>query len=234
MYDAFITVMPVSLWVIAVLEAVLTVLFFRQYGQKKRDKMPFLMGLVAFGLFYDALILALSTVLKEGGLLSALSQLRYVFHLLLIPLTFPICAMALKLKPNMMKIIWLVTLGVMLIGTVCGFFVHTEAREVGGVMRYAQSGDTNGFVSLVQDLSNYVPVFLIIGVGVIVIVKQKSPHLFLSGFLMLAFTLLGIFLGKSPDGDKAKSLMFFISMFGELFMALFFLLYARDKRRTEK
>lgn len=234
MYGVFTAIMPASLWVIAALESVLTVLFFRQYGAKKRDKMPLLMGFVAFGLFYDALILALGTVLREGGLLAALSQLRYVFHLLLIPLTFPICAMALKLKPNIMKIVWLVTLGVMLLGAVCGFFVHTEAREVGGVMRYAENGTTGGFVSLVQDLSNYVPVFLIIGVGIAVLLKQKSPHLFLSGFLMLAFTLLGIFLGRSPDGDKAKSLMFFISMFGELFMALFFLMYARDKRRTEK
>lgn len=234
MYGVFTAIMPASLWVITALESVLTVLFFRQYGAKKRDKMPFLMGFVAFGLFYDALILALGTLLKEGGLLAALSQLRYVFHLLLIPLTFPVCAMALKLKPNIMKIVWLVTLGVMLLGAVCGFFVHTEARAVGGVMRYAENGTTGGFVSLVQDLSNYVPVFLIIGVGIAVLLKQKSPHLFLSGFLMLAFTLLGIFLGRSPDGDKAKSLMFFISMFGELFMALFFLMYARDKRRTEK
>lgn len=234
MYNALTAIMPAALWVIAIVELGLTIVLFRMYSGKKRDKMPLLIGCVAFGLFYDALILALGTIMPEGGLLKSLSQLRYVFHCLLIPLTFPICAMSLKMKPKVMKIVWLITLIIMLCGAVAGFFVQTEAREVGGVMRYADNGMTAGIVNLVQDFLNYVPVFLLIGVGVAVLVKQKTPHLFLSGLFMFAFTMLGIFLGKSPDGDKTKSLMFFISMFGELFMTAFLLLYAGDKKRTVK
>ena len=58
--------------------------------------------------------------------------------------------------------------------------------------------------------------------GVIVWIRQKTPFFFLSGFLMFAFSALG------PASGNAD-LIFFISMFGELFMVLFLYLYARLK-----
>ena len=48
---------------------------------------------------------------------------------------------------------------------------------------------------------------------------------------MLLFTLLGIFLGKDPGGDRSKSLMFYISMFGEALMVYF--LFRFVKREEE-
>ena len=42
--------------------------------------------------------------------------------------------------------------------------------------------------------------------------------MFFAGFFMLLFTLLGIFLGKDPSGDRSMSLMFYISMYGEALM----------------
>ena len=50
--------------------------------------------------------------------------------------------------------------------------------------------------------------------GIIVWIKQKNPHLFLSAFLMFVFSALGPATGNSD-------LIFFISMFGELLMVLF-------------
>ena len=55
--------------------------------------------------------------------------------------------------------------------------------------------------------------------------------MFLSGFFMLLFTILGIFLGKDPGGDRSKSLMFYISMFGEALMVYF--LFRFVKREEE-
>ena len=59
--------------------------------------------------------------------------------------------------------------------------------------------------------------------GVIVWARQKTPTLFLSGFLMFAFSALGPATGNFD-------LIFYISMFGEICMALFFLLYAKRKK----
>lgn len=44
---------------------------------------------------------------------------------------------------------------------------------------------------------------------------------------MLAFTMLGIFLGKDPSGDKKLSLMFYISMYGEAAMVYFLYRYMK-------
>ena len=60
-----------------------------------------------------------------------------------------------------------------------------------------------------------------IGAGII-LMRKKNPNMFFAGFFMLLFTLLGIFLGKNPGGDRTQSLMFYISMFGEGLMVYFF------------
>ena len=52
--------------------------------------------------------------------------------------------------------------------------------------------------------------------------KQKTPHLFLAGFLMFAFSGLGA---------ACLELMFYISMYGEVLMTAFFYLYARKKAK---
>ena len=56
--------------------------------------------------------------------------------------------------------------------------------------------------------------------GVIVWIRKKTPHLFLSAFLMFVFSGLGPVTGNTD-------LIFFISMFGEMFMVLFLYLYAK-------
>ena len=58
--------------------------------------------------------------------------------------------------------------------------------------------------------------------GIIVWRKQKTPHLFLSAFLMFLFSGLGA---------AVMALMFYISMYGELLMALFLYFYAVHKEK---
>jgi hypothetical protein len=57
-------------------------------------------------------------------------------------------------------------------------------------------------------------------VGLVVWKKQKTPRLFLAGFLMYLFSALGVL---------CLELMFYISMYGEVLMATFFYLYAIKK-----
>ena len=59
-------------------------------------------------------------------------------------------------------------------------------------------------------------------VGIVVWAKQKTPRLFLAGFLMFAFSALGPATGNFD-------LIFYISMYGEVLMVLFFYLYAQKK-----
>ena len=60
--------------------------------------------------------------------------------------------------------------------------------------------------------------------GIIVWIRQKNPHLFLSGFFMFVFVALGPATGYTD-------LIFFISMFGELLMVLFLYLYCRKEKQ---
>ena len=57
---------PVMLWVITAAHLCMLLLAFRRYGRTK-EPLYLLSALVILGLFYDALILSLGTVLKVGA-----------------------------------------------------------------------------------------------------------------------------------------------------------------------
>ena len=99
---------PMMLWVIAALEGLFVILALRGW-KGSRKPLTLLTALVAFGLFYDALILALGGVMKEGALLLTLSRLRFVLHGALIPLLFAICAYALDFNKTWKTIVWVFT-----------------------------------------------------------------------------------------------------------------------------
>ena len=106
-------------------------------------------------------------------------------------------------------------------GLAAGILYKTEPRTVGAITRYAEAEGNPGWISGIVSFLDMFPVFLMIGVGIFLF-KKNNPNMFLAGFFMLQFTMLGIFLGKDPGGDRTKSLMFYISMFGEGLMVYFF------------
>ena len=220
------------LWILVIGEAVAIYRMFRQYSSDRTNRIPLLVGIMCIGLFYDALILALGVFLKEGAALKWLSQFRYIFHLTMIPLLFPVIALALGCREKLQRTIDAATAVVILIGLVAGIKVATEARTVGAVTRYAESELTPGWVDTIIQFLDIFPVFLMIGAGVYLIIKKKDWNMFFAGAFMLLFTMLGIFLGKDPGGDKTQSLMFYISMFGEALM-VFFLWRFSEKKRDE-
>lgn len=209
---------PILLWVIVAIHVVFMVLLFPKY--KKTGNMLYLLsGLITFGLFYDALILALGGVMQEGALLQTLSRVRFVSHGALIPLIFAICAYALKLKGNALKGVWIFTGILVVLGIAEGFAVELVSKDVAGIIRYASGDGTPGWADAVSSILSYGTVIPLMIVGIIVWVKQKTPKLFLSGFLMFLFSALGPATGNFD-------LIFYISMYGEVLMALFFYLYA--------
>ena len=221
MRDFLLASCPVMLWVIAALHLLFMFLAFRGW---KRTKEPLylLTALVVLGLFYDALILAFGTVLKEGAALAFLSRFRFVFHGALIPLLFPICAYALNFNKTWKTVVWVFTGVLIVLGVAEGFATELAAQQVAGIVRYTSGDGTPGWAQAVSSILSYGTVVPLIAAGVIVWIKQKTPFLFLSGFLMFLFSALGPATGNFD-------LIFYISMFGEVCMALFFLLYAGKK-----
>ena len=230
MRNFLISSMPAVLIIITVLEGFFVLKMFRQF-RALNNIIPLLVGILCIGLFYDALILSLGSVLKYGAVFKALSQLRYILHATMIPLLLPICCYTFG-SNRLVKPVWAVTIVIMIAGLAAGICTATEPRTVGSIARYAVSDTNPGWVDGIVQALDIVPVFLMIGLGLVVWKKKKNPNLFWAGFFMLLFTMLGIFLGKDPGGDATQSLMFFISMFGELLMVYF--LWRFSEKAAEK
>ena len=221
MRDALLASCPLLVWIITAVQALLMLLAFRGWKRKK-EALYLLTALVALGLFYDALILSLGTLMQGGPVLAALSRMRYVAHGALIPLLFPICAYALDFSKTWKTIVWVLTGLLIAAGIAEGFATELDLREAAGLVRYASGDGTPGWAEAVSGVLSYGAVVPLILAGVAVWIRQKTPLLFLSGFLMFAFSALGPATGNFD-------LIFFISMFGEVCMALCFLLYAGKK-----
>ena len=221
MFELLAPSCPAMLWVITIAELVFTALLFTRYA-KSKNLIFLLSALICVGLTYDALILALGSVMPEGGVLMALSRLRYVFHGGLIPLIFLICAYALDFKGFWKKAAWVFTAVLIVLGVADGCVRVIGPVEVAGICRYA-SVSAPAWAEIVKSLLTFGTVIPMMVAGVVVWVKQKTPHLFLSAFLMFLFSGLGA---------ACMELMFYISMYGELLMALFLYFYAVRKSKV--
>lgn len=221
--ELLLRICPTALWVIAALELLFVLLALRG-SDKGKKPLHLLTALVAFGLFYDALILALGGVMKEGAAFLLLSRLRFVFHGALIPLLFAICAYALGFNKLWKTVVWIFTGVLIVLGVAEGFATDLSVQHVAGILRCTSGEGTPGWAQAVSSILSYGTVVPLIVAGIIVWIKQKTPALFLAGFLMFAFSALGPATGNFD-------LIFFISMFGEVCMAFFFLIYAKRKEK---
>ena len=218
MRDFFIAICPTAIWFIVGAEALVAVMLFLQ-AKRHRQPVALWSGVLTIGLIMDAAIIGLGAVLPESTLI-AISPARFIAHGLLIPLIFPICAYALKVKKPVIIVIWIVTGLLMIGGAAQALATVLEKQEIAGVVRLASGTDTPKWADIISRVLSFGTVIPMMIAGMIVWIKQKNPHLFLSGFLMFAFSALGPATGNSD-------LIFFISMFGELLMVLFLYLYSR-------
>lgn len=209
---------PVALWIITLINLGFTILLFSKYA-KTKNILFLLSGLLTTGLFYDAAILAFGTFMTEGPVFAALSRMRYVLHGGLIPLIFALCAYALNAKDFWLKAVWGLTVLLCTLGVADGFIRVLGVQTVAGVTRYV-SVSAPAWAEIVNSLLTFGTVIPLMIVGLVVWKKQKTPRLFLAGFLMYLFSALGVL---------CLELMFYISMYGEVLMATFFYLYAIKK-----
>ena len=205
MRDFLISICPVAIWCIVACEAAVAVLLLVRYIKSKQP-VALLSFLLTLGLILDAALIGLGSVLP-AEVLKAVS-----------PLIIPICGYALRLKKPVMIGVWAATGLLMCAGVAQAVATVLELREIAGVVRYASSAATPAWADTVSRVLSFGTVIPMMVAGIIVWIRRKNPHLFLSGFLMFAFSALGPATGNSD-------LIFFISMFGELLMVLFLYFY---------
>ena len=225
MRDLLIENCSLVIWIIVAIEAILGVSLAAAY---KKDRRPIIicMILVDVGLLVDALLINLGGFF-DGGLPEPISRLRFILHGMLIPLLFPICGYALKLKRKVMSVIWALTAVVMVLGLAEGMSITLELIQIGDVVRHNSADSSPAWAETIRSFLSFGTVIPLIIVGIAVWIKQKTPTLFLSGFLIFAFAALGPATGNFD-------LLFVITMIGEVLMVLFFMLYIRSIAKWEK
>lgn len=212
---------PVLAGILAALELLFGVLLLALFGRRKKPVLLY-MALVSLALCYDAAVLALGALLPEN-VLRPLSQLRFVFHGLFIPLLLPICAEALRWSKKAKTAVWIVTAVLMACGAVSGVLTKLEPSSVAGITRFLSGEGTPALAERFTRVLSYGTVVPLIAAGIAVWIKRKNAALFLAGFLMFAFSALGPATGNFD-------LIFLIGMFGEVFMVLFFLIFGKTDR----
>ena len=222
MRDILIKICPFAIWGIVVGEIVVAALLFG-LSAKKRSKIARWSGILTLGLILDAAIIGLGSFLTPEAL-QTVSPVRFIAHGLLIPLLFPIMGYSLNFKKFLMFVVWSFTLVLMVLGVLQAVKTPLVTETIANVTRMKADEGAPKWAETVSRILSFGTVIPMMIVGVIVWIKEKTPHLFLSGFLMFAFSALGPATGNTD-------LIFFISMFGEILMVLFLYLYARAKAK---
>ena len=215
MKDFLVSNLPMFIWLITAIEVVFAVILSIALKKKKHPILLCVL-LIDLGLFLDAFFIAMGSVVV---LPIWLSRVRFIAHGMLIPLMFPICGYALKLPCKYVKAVWVFTGLIMVLGLAQSLAIVLEIKEIGGIIRHVSSDSSPAWAESISSMLSYGTVVPVIIVGIWVWIKQKTPYLFLSGFLMFAFAALGPATGNFD-------LIFFISMIGEVFLILFFYLYS--------
>lgn len=205
--------------VILIAEIILAVLFFRLYHKEKKA-MLLCLALIDLGLILDAALIVLGVGPKA-------SVVRFVAHGILLPLNLPVIGYACRFKDRTMKVIWALTVVIMVLGAAQGFAGKLEMSELAGITRYTQSKDNAAWIRAVSGLLSFGVILPQLAGGIYVWIKQKNPFLFLSAFAMYAFTALAPATGN-------VDLLFFISMFGEVLMMAFYYVFAKKFLKAEK
>lgn len=208
--------------IITTLELLLTATLLKRYIRTKRP-MTLCVLLICIGLFIDAFLIAIGA--PYGGLPESISRIRFIAHGTLIPLLIPICGYGLKAKPRTMKIIWIITGVIIALGLAHAFALKLEVVQYQDVLRHSMAASSPLWAKIVSAVLSFATVIPMIVCGIIAWKKQKNPFLFLSAFLMFFFAGLGPAIGQ-------KDIIFFVSMFGELFLIAFALLYIiKDEKK---
>lgn len=143
----------------------LAMCFFPLYrGIRRKTPYVFEMSVIAFGLFFDAFICALSGLLSKEAIntktFETISLFRFILHSALIPLLFPICGYAIPWKKKGLMITYIVTAIFIILGVLQGALTKLSLVTVGPITRYAMDKDATA--KWVQEISRVITIFPII------------------------------------------------------------------------
>ena len=77
---------------------------------------------------------------------------------------------------------------------------------------------------IIESILSFGTILPLLAFGVAAVIRKKGPFVLLGGLMMFVFSALGPATGNTD-------LIFYISMFGELLMVLFLLLYAKKEAK---
>lgn len=226
MHDIIVNNIQPILWIITLLEIIFIALFAKKHIETQKPIVACML-LISIGLFVDAFLIAVGGVV--GAIPEWIARIRFICHGGLIPLMFPICGYGLKISQKAMKILWIFTAAVMVIGIFNAFFLEFNVVNIGASVRQATSSMTPVWTKKVSTALSIVPVIPLILSGAVVFARFRIPYLFLAGVFMFAFAAICPATGN-------MDIMFVVSMFGELFMAMFYYLYvvADEKKALQE
>ncbi len=203
------------LYAVAAVEIVFLILFAKEYISTRKT-MVLCMLLTTVGLVVDAVLVALGGIV--GPIPIFLTRLRFICHGALVPLILPICGYGLKFGKKAMRILWGVTWVFIILGIVHAFSLEFSLVTTGANVRHSMADISAAWAVTISNIITFGTVIPLIIAGIVIIKKYKDPNLFLSGFLMFVFAAIGPATGN-------MELLFVISMFGEIFMILFYYIY---------
>ena len=228
MYDFFMNIAAPTVWVVCGIELLL--LIYSIYKSvKTKSIFIFLVTAITFGLFYDAFITSLGTVIDAASIMF-LSRLRYILHVIFVPLLFIITILTINVKREIRITVEIITLAFIILGIICIIFTKYEVINFAGISRLVVNKElTNKAINTIPTVINIIAVLPSIGVGIYKLIKEKNAYMLLSGGLMFLFPMIGPIL-------KLNDFLFLISMFGEICMIVFLILYfnkVTSKKRDE-
>ncbi|MCR4644756.1 MAG: hypothetical protein K5695_05025 [Oscillospiraceae bacterium] len=211
-------------WVLAFAEFILMLILFSDYN-KKHAPIILWMGILGLGLVVDAIIIAVGAKVIEPVLM-VFSRIRFTMHGLMLPLVLTICAMAIPLRPIPRWCVYGLTPILMALGGMAGWSRELALQDtIGDVVRFASVSPKDSWMEIVTSVIAYGTIIVLIVTGIYMLLRERSSSILLGGVLMFTFAALG-------PATGSFDLIFLISMFGELFLLLFFVVF--EKRHVEE
>lgn len=221
MYSFFVNIAAPTVWVVSAIELLLFIYLIYK-SIKTRSLLLGIITMITFGLFYDAFITSLGTVIDASNIM-ILSQMRFVLHSALVPYLFFISVGSIKPKKAILISMWITTFVLIIIGLISICFTKYVVIDLAGISRLTiNKEETNRIFTKIPTVINIISIIPLIAVGIYVLIKEKNVYLLLSGGLMLLFSAIGPML-------KLTDFIFLLSMFGEIFMVIFLILYFMKK-----
>ena len=221
MYNFFTNISATSVWIVSGIELLL--LIYGIYKSiKTKSLFVILVTIITFGLLYDAFITSLGTITSASNMI-VLSKIRFILHGVLVPLLLIISTLVIKLKKAINIALYISTGIFIILGLISAFLSKYIVIDLANISRLTIDKElTNKFINTIPTILNIVSIIPLLILGIIVVIKEKNPYLLLSSGLMFLFSAIGPILGLSD-------FIFLLSMFGEICLVLFALLYCNKK-----